>query len=114
MPKLQTFDVRIKTGERAPSKTPRYSINGFMLDFEQTQGGIAKGDVFIATGNPDSFPHTLLLSGPEEGHWDIDELAVTYHCAGEPAYTLRFAGVTLDSESDLNIWHARPEPAFDV
>jgi len=114
MPKLQQFDVKLKTGASGRSTVPRYSINGFLLDFEHTGGGTGPGEEFQALGNPDSFPHTLLLIGPDDGAWDIADISITYHCAGEPPYSLRFAGVTLDGESDLNIWQTRPQPAFDV
>ena len=114
MPRLQSFDVKIKTGKQGLPEIPAYAINGFVLDFENVKGGVAPGETFEATGRPDSFPHTLHLTGPDEGAWDIDALEITYFPYGEEPYTLSFAPVSLDSASDLNIWHARPEPVFDV
>ena len=116
MPKLDTFTVKIQTGEQGRSETPRYSINGFKLDFEQHTGNTEAQGEFVATGEPLSFPHTLLLLGPEEGEtpWAINGLEVTYHCAGEEPYTVHLGAVTLEDDSDLNIWHERPPEVFDV
>ncbi len=114
MPKLNTFDVVIKTGARGPGHTPRWSINGFVVDFEQTRGGTAAGETFEGSAGPGSFPHTLLIRGPESGAWDIEEARVTYYPNGGPPYTVRLATVTLDDDADLNIWYERPQKAFDV
>jgi len=114
MPRLQSFEIKIKTGERCPDKAPRYVINGFCLPFEQSEGSTDPGETFTGTGTPDSFPHSLHLTGPDEGAWDIEDCEITYFPYGQEPYTLRFAPVTLDDASDLNIWHARPEPVFDV
>ena len=65
-------------------------------------------------GGPGSFPHTLLIRGPESGAWDIEEARVTYYPNGGPPYTVRLATVTLDDDADLNIWYERPQKAFDV
>ncbi len=114
MPRLESFQIKVKTGERASDRAPRYTINGFTLDFDEMSGGYGPGETFEATGTPDSFPHTLTLCGPDEGEWDIEEMILTYYPFGEEPYTLRFGKVTLDSETDLNIWHRRPQPVFDV
>lgn len=114
MPKLNAFEVRVKTGQHGMEQTPRYSINGFALDFDQESGDVRPGGHFEGRGMPDSFPHSLHLIGPEEGVWDIDELSITYHPAGEPPYVLRFAPITLDAESNLSIWHPRQAVMFDV
>ncbi|MBI5095948.1 MAG: hypothetical protein HZB26_26375 [Candidatus Hydrogenedentes bacterium] len=114
MPKLESFTVRLRTGQRAPSAPPTYVINGFLVEFDKTSGAAKPGEVYEATGEPGSFPHSLLLCGPKEGAWDIDEVSVTYHCHGEDAYTIRLGAVTLDDASDLNIWYERPAPVFDV
>jgi hypothetical protein len=114
MPRLETFTLEIKTGESGHTSPLAYSINGFKLDFEQVEGGTGSGETVTATGNPQSFPHTLHLRGPEEGEWDIAGVTATYHPTGEEPYTLRFAALTLDEESDLNIWHQRPAAVLDV
>jgi hypothetical protein len=114
MPKLNTFDVVVKTGATGRTTAPKWVINGFPVDFDESKGGTGPGETFEATGNPGSFPHTLLLQGPNEGNWDIESVKVTYFPNGEEPYTVRLGAVTLDHESDLNIWHERPQPVFDV
>jgi hypothetical protein len=114
MPRLDSFTVRVKTGKNAPPETPKYVINGFLVDFDKIEGAAAPGQAFEATGEPGSFPHSLLLCGPKDGLWDIEELTATYRCQGEEPYTIRFGSITLDETSDLNIWLERPAPVFDV
>lgn len=114
MPRLNTFDVVVKTGGHGPGVQPKWSINGFVVGFDQFKGGTGPGEIFAGTGNPGSFPHTLLLCGPENGDWDIEEVKVTYYPQGEEPYSVRLGPVRLDSESDLNIWYERPQPVFDV
>ena len=114
MPRLQSFELNITTGAQGLASPPKYSINGFALDFDETEGGCRPGETLKAKGMPDSFPHTLLLHGPREGVWDIESLTATYMPMGEEPYTLRFGALKLDSDSDLNIWHQRPAPTFDV
>lgn len=114
MPRLQSFEVKVVTGANGLSGAPQYSINGFTLDFDEAKGGCGPNETLEAVGMPDSYPHSLVLRGPESGVWSIDGLTVTYNLAGETPYTLRFGPVELDNESDLNIWQPRPAPAFDV
>jgi len=114
MPRLDTFHLKIKTGENGFSETPMFSINGFPLEFDTLSGGTGPGETLEATGTPQSFPHSLHLSGPSDGHWDIAELEATYECANETPYRIRLGAVTLDSESDLNLWHPRPPKVIDV
>jgi len=114
MPRLQSFELTIRTGEQGRDDIPQYSINGFALDFDETEGTCASGDTLQATGMPDSYPHSLLLKGPHAGLWKIEGITATYYPAGEAPYTVRFGPVELDGESDLNIWQPRPPLTFDV
>lgn len=114
MARLETFDLTIKTGDQGPGIAPRYEINGFALDFEEMDGGTGPGETLKVTGHPESFPHALALIGPSEGAWDIEGIEATYHPADGEPYSIRFGGVTLDDETNLNIWHARPQKVFDV
>ncbi len=114
MPRLQTFELKIQTGEAGRSDVPKYAINGFELDFDEVKGGVGAGETLEAVGMPDSFPHALVLRGPREGTWRIESMSATYYPLGEEPYTVRFAPIELDSESDLDIWQPRPEPVFDV
>jgi hypothetical protein len=114
MPRLEQFELKIKTGERGPNRMPRYEINGFALDFEEVEGGNGPGEVLEVIGAPQSFPHSLVLTGPAEGYWDIEEIEATYEVMGGDPYTIRMGPVTLDDESNLNIWHERPAVLLDV
>lgn len=114
MPLLESFSLRIKTGAQGPGGAPRFSINGFPLDFDSALGGTAAGETFEGAASPQSFPHTLLLLGPKGGEWHIDGIEATYTCAGEAPYEVRMGQVILDAQSDLNIWHTRPAALIDV
>ena len=114
MPRLQSFDVSIRTGAAGRPDAPKYVINGFELDFDESTGGCGAGETFDATGAPDSFPHSLVLRGPASGTWRIEGMSITYHYVGEVPYTLRFGPLEIDSESDVNLQHARPLPTFSV
>jgi hypothetical protein len=114
MPRLDTFTLKIRTGSQGMPGAPKYSINGFPLEFDALQGTTAPEEVLEVTGHPQSFPHSLLLLGPEEGAWEIQQLEATYHCANETPYTVRLGAVTLDSRSDLNVWYPRPPKVIDV
>ncbi|MBI1319915.1 MAG: helicase [Candidatus Hydrogenedens sp.] len=114
MPRLESFDMKIKTGERGPNKAPSYEINGFKLDFDEMAGGNGPGETLELSGEPQSFPHSLVLIGPEDGAWDIAEVQLTYQVMGGPPYTVRLGAVTLDGESNLNIWYDRPPKVIDV
>jgi hypothetical protein len=114
MPRLESFQIRVFTGEKGKNELPHFIINGFPLEFEQAEGSTEPGGEFVGQGSPGSFPHTLLLAGPEEGEWHIKEVELTYFPDGEEPYKVRLGDVTLDDNADLNIWHPRPLPTFDV
>lgn len=114
MPRLETFEIEIVTGAQGRDDAPKFSINGFDLDFETSEGGTGPGETFRATGAPGSFPHTLLLLGPDSGTWEIDRMQITYYPAGEGPYTVRFGAVSVGDDADLNIMKERPLVAFDV
>ena len=114
MPRLDSFSLDIKTGKQGGPARVQYGINGFPLDFDDSEGGTGSGESIRVSGNPQSFPHMLTLRGPDEGQWDIESVDITYHCSGEEPYSIRLGAVTLDDNSDLNIWHERPLPVFSV
>lgn len=114
MPRLDSFQLDIRTGNAGGPEELHYSINGFALDFENANGSTKSGDVVKVTGSPQSFPHSLTLTGPSEGAWDIEGITATYTCAGEEPYTIELGAITLNDDSDLNIWYERPLPTFDV
>jgi hypothetical protein len=116
MPKLSQFKLEIKTGSNRGPEHPSFSINGFPLEFEETEGSTESGATFTAVGSPNSFPHALVLMGPEqgEGDWDIETVTATYECDGMESYEVRMGAATLDDNANLNIWHEPPLPTFDV
>lgn len=114
MPRLDTIAVKIRTGGQGWGEVPKYSINGFPLEFDEHSGGTGPGEVFEAAGHPQSFPHSLLLNGPSAGAWEIESLEATYQCANETPYTIRLGKAVLDSKTDLNLWHTRPAKVIDV
>lgn len=114
MPRLEAFELTVKTGARGFAETPRYVMNGFTVGFDQATGGAGPGETLELRGSPSSYPHTLLLRGPEQGPWDIEEIRAVYRLDGEEPYAVRFGAVTLDEESDLNLWRERPPLEFDV
>lgn len=114
MPRLETFKLRITTGDQGLDGRLGYTINGFPLDFDSMEGGTGPGEVAELVANPESFPHSLRLNGPESGEWDIAGAEIEYHCADGEPYTLRLGGVTLDAQSELNLWYERPPVWLDV
>jgi len=114
MPRLDTFQLKLTTGNAGPGGVPKYTINGFPLDFDEQSGGTGPGETLEAVAHPQSFPHTLVLSGPEQGDWEILGGEIVYRCDGEEAYTVKLGAVTLDDRADLNLWYARPAKVFDV
>ena len=116
MPKLDTFTLKIKTGERGRTSPLKYTINGFKLEFEPALGNTDPEGEIIVSGDPMSFPHTFLLIGPEDGEepWDIAGIEALYNCAEEEPYTIHMGAVTLEDDADLNLWHERPTQIFDV
>lgn len=114
MPRLESFTLKVSTGKRGLSEAPKYAINGFPLDFDEVKGGFGPGETAELVGNPQSFPHALVLVGPDEGAWDVREILATYTCAGAQPYTVRLGAVTLEDDTDLNIWHQRPARVLDV
>jgi hypothetical protein len=114
MPRLDTFQLKLTTGNEGPGGVPKYTINGFPLEFDESSGGTAPGETLDAVAHPQSFPHTLVLSGPEQGNWEILGGEIRYQCDGEEAYTISLGAITLDDRADLNLWYVRPPRVFDV
>lgn len=114
MPRLDTFQITLITGNEGPGGVPKYTINGFPLEFDECTGGTAPGETLEAVAHPQSFPHTLLLSGPEAGNWEIAGGEIEYRCDGEAPYTVKLGAVKLDDHADLNLWYAKPPKVLDV
>jgi len=114
MPRLETFEITIENGKRGLDRAPAYAINGHELDFEEVNGGNGPGETMRLVGAPRSFPHSLTLTGPDEGGWDIEKIEATFHVSGGDPYTVCLGAVTLDPETCLNLWYDRPAPVLDV
>jgi hypothetical protein len=110
---LEKLELTIKTGQRGLSRAPGYAINSHELPFDQLSGGYGSGETLTAAGSPRSFPHSLTLTGPDQGSWDIEQIDLTFHIGTQP-YTVHLGAVTLDSESKLNLWYDRPPFLLDV
>lgn len=113
MPRLETLELKIKTGQRGLNHVPGYAINSHEIPFDQAEGGCGPGETLTASGSPKSFPHSLTLTGPDEGFWDIEQIEAIFH-VGDSPYTVYLGAVTLDSESKLNLWYDRPPILLDV
>ena len=121
MPRLDMLQLSIKVGERGLGSNPRYEINGFDLEFDEIKGGSGPNETLELTGKPKKFPRTMTLTGPDEGYWDIVEIVATYHvttadfdAVDNGPYSVRLGAVTLDAETELNLWYDRPPPLLEV
>jgi hypothetical protein len=113
MPLLDTLELKIKTGQRGLGQPPSYAINGHTVEFEEITGGVGPHETVEVSHSPRSFAHSLMLIGPDEGFWDIEQIDATFHIGGNP-YAVRLGAVTLDNETKLNLWYDRPPALLDV
>ena len=114
MAKLNKFLIKIETGDQGIAEPVKFSINGFPVAFENGVGGTASGQVFEASYEVNSFPHSLALIGPEKGTWDIKKIFMEYNCQDAKPYSITFGEVTLDETLEVDIWKEPPLPSFDV
>ena len=114
MPRLETLALTIVTGKRGLDRDPAYAINGHELEFDEVSGGRGSGETMKLVGWPQSFPHSLTLTGPDDGYWDIEGIEATYHVSNGHPYTVRLGAVTLDRGSSLDLWYDRPTELLDV
>ncbi len=114
MARLRQLEVELKTGANALAGGLKYYVNGFDVEFDETEGGTGAGDTLRAVGYPESHPHTLALGGPESGAWDLEGLRVIYHFEEQEPYAVRLGTVTLHKDEDLNLLYDRPLPVIDV
>lgn len=114
MPRLDRFEVILTTGEQGRDDLPAWKINGFEQPFVEVEGTCASGMTFKGIGQPRSFPHSLVISGPAEGSWDIQHLVITYHNAGAEPYTVEFGAIEVTNDADVNIVAEPPLATYDV
>ena len=115
MPRLESFTIKIKTGQNGREDIPKFAFNTIPCEFEDVQGDCNASNEMEGFFAPRSFVHSFTLTGPEAGAWDIDEIEMTYLIAGEfEPYKIKMGPVTLDDQTDLNIWKERPSAVWDV
>ena len=114
MPKLNRFKITVETGDTATEGPVLFNINNHELPFEDASGGTGKGEIFKGGFEINSFAHTLNLVGPKEGLWNIKKITVDYECESAEPYSVNFGEVTLDGQTEVNIWQDPPIAAFDV
>lgn len=114
MPKLNSFKIKIETGDQGTDGPVLFSINRHNMPFENVTGVTDAGQVFEGDFEVNSFAHSLTLVGPEKGEWNIKKISVDFNCEGTQPYSMSYGEVTLDENSQANLWQDPPQPVFDV
>ena len=114
MPKLNNFSIKIETGNVGINEQVKFGINGFPVPFENGVGGTGPSQVFEASYEVNSFPHSFVLMGPDKGTWVIKKISMNIQCQDVEPYSVMFGEVTLDEKLELDIWKDPPLPSFDV
>jgi len=114
MPKLNSFKVKIETGDQGVAGPVMFSINRHEVPFENVTGNTEAGEVFEGGFEVNSFAHSLTLVGPEKGEWHIKKISVDFDCEGTQPYSVTYGEVKLDETSQANLWQDPPQPVFDV
>ncbi len=114
MPKLNSFNIKIVTGDQGMDEPVQFSINSHMVPFENVQGGTGAGQTFEGDFEVNSFAHSLALVGPKKGAWNIREMEVAFNSENTEPYSVRYGEVTLDETNEVNLWQDPPLKTFDV
>ena len=114
MPKLNSFKVKIETGDQGTAGPVLFSVNSHNVPFENVTGNTEAGEFFEGGFEVNSFAHSLTLVGPEKGEWHIKKISVDFVCEGTQPYSVTYGEVTLDETSQANLWQDPPQPVFDV
>ncbi len=114
MPKLNSFKVKIQTGQAGIDEAVYFNFNNHKMAFENITGSTQSGQVFEGEYEVQSFCHSLTLVGPESGQWDIQKLAIEFDCDGGDPYCVQYGTVTLDATTEVNLWRDAPGIMFDV
>ena len=114
MPKINSFKVKIETGDTGTPGPVQFSINNHTLPLDNPTGETGTGGVFEGGFEVNSFAHSLTLVGPEEGQWNIKKIQVDFDCENMAPYTVTYGEVTLDDSNQVNLWQDPPLPTFDV
>jgi hypothetical protein len=120
MPRLNKFEIEIKSGKSAHHGPILYRFNGFEFPLEpkpNVDENLDAGTNPIFRGiskDLDSMIHTMTLVGPESGEWEIEEFKVTYHLMDGEPFSMNFGKITLNESNMVNIWKGQPLPSFEV
>ncbi len=114
MPKLNTFKIRVETGDVGREGPVHFNINNHRVPFEDPPGGGGPGEIFESGFEIRSFAHSLTLVGPEQGNWKIKKVRMEYECENTEPYSVTLGAVELDATTELNIWQEPPLPTWDV
>jgi len=115
MRQLDHFMLQLRTGPRGRQDVPRVCFNDEVCyELENVEGTTASGDVLTGAYGPRKAVHKFVLEGPETGYWDIEEAEVTLSVRHREPYSVRLGPITLNAQSDLNLWYESPEDTFDV
>lgn len=114
MPKLNSFRIKIETGEPGTTGPVSFNINNNVLPLEVTSGSTESGQVLEGGYEIRSFAHNLSIVGPEKGRWNIKKMTVHFNNENIEPYSVVFGEVTLDESTEVNIWKDPPLPVFDV
>ena len=114
MPRVNTFKVKVQTGQQGMSEPVHFNFNNHQLKFEDVTGSAESGKFFEGKFEVNSFAHSLTLIGPQSGKWEIEKITVEYECENEKPYTVQFGTITLDEATEVNIWQDPPALVFDV
>ena len=114
MPKVNSFKVKVQSGQQGMSEPVHFNFNNHKLVSENATGSAESGKVFEGSFEVNSFAHSLTLVGPESGKWDIETISIDYDCENEQPYTVNLGAVTLDETTEVNMWQDLPVPSFDV
>ena len=114
MPKLNTFKIKIDTGEMGTELPVSFNVNNHKITFEDMEGGVGPGQTFESGYEIRSFAHSLTLVGPEQGKWKIDCIRMDFDCENTKPYSILLGPVELDESTEVNIWRDPPLPTWDV
>lgn len=115
MKRLEDFMIKIRTGPRGRDTVPRVCINDSdCYELENVEGSTMSGGILQGAYSPHKVIHRFVLEGPDRGCWDLEEAEVTLNVRNREPYSVRLGAVTLDAQSDLNLWYESPEDTFDV
>lgn len=114
MPKLNSFKVKIETGNPGTTGPVYFNINNNVLPLNVNSGSAATGQTLEGGYEIRSFAHNLSIVGPEKGSWNIKKMTVYFENENFEPYSVAFGEVTLDESTEVNIWEDPPLPVFDV